>query len=448
VEQRRSPQVASLFHDWREAPGPPADFVWRGRGGDFPLYFGSRVADESATMFDTIQPAAPDSILGLTDAWKADANPLKVNLGVGVYKDAAGNTPILASVKAAEALILQTAITKSYMPISGAPEYARCVQELIFGASHELIGAARARTAHTPGGTAALRAGADFLKKVVPDATVWVSAPTWANHKGVFAAAGIPSADYPYYDAASKGLDFARMEAALEKVPAGDIVLLHACCHNPSGVDLTAEQWQRVAAIAARRGWLPFLDFAYQGYGDGLEQDRAGVLALAAVCPEFLVASSFSKNFGLYQDRTGALTLVAASAVAANHAFSHVEIVIRVNYSNPPAHGGLIVSRILSDATLCAQWLAELTAMRQHIAATRIEFVRALASHGVPGDFSFIARQKGMFSFSGLSDAQVRFLRDAKSIYIVGGGRINVAGITPRNLEYLCTAMRDALAIP
>jgi aspartate/tyrosine/aromatic aminotransferase len=370
-----------------------------------------------------------------------------VNLGVGVYKDDAGNTPILASVKAAEAAILHAATTKSYMPISGAPEYARCVQDLIFGEVHEIVRSARARTAHTPGGTAALRAGADFLKKVSPNATVWLSSPTWANHKGVFGAAGFPSADYPYYDAAGRGLDFARMQEALEKVPAGDIVLLHACCHNPSGVDLNGEQWGTVAAIAARRGWLPLLDFAYQGYGDGLEQDRAGLLALAAVCPEFMVASSFSKNFGLYQDRTGALTLVAGSAAAANSGFSHVEVAIRVNYSNPPAHGGLIVTRILTDKALRGQWLAELTAMREHIAATRVQFVAALASHGVPGDFSFIARQKGMFSFSGLSDAQVGFLRDARSIYIVGGGRINVAGITSKNLEYLCTSIRDSLAV-
>jgi aspartate/tyrosine/aromatic aminotransferase len=397
-------------------------------------------------MFDTILAAPPDSILGLTDAWKKDPNPNKVNLGVGVYKDDAGNTPILVSVKAAEAAILQSATTKSYMPIGGAPEYARCVQEMVFGDAHEIVLSSRARTAHTPGGTAALRAGADFLKKVVPNATVWMSAPTWANHKGVFAAAGFTNQDYPYYDAAGKGLDFTRMQAALENIPAGDIVLLHACCHNPSGVDLNSEQWQTVAAIAARRGWLPFLDFAYQGYGDGLEEDRAGVLAVAAVCPEFMVASSFSKNFGLYQDRTGALTLVAATAAAAGNAFSNVEIAIRVNYSNPPAHGGLIVSRILTDDKLRAQWLGELTSMREHIAATRAKFVAALASYGVAGDFSFITRQKGMFSFSGLSDAQVKFLRDAKSIYIVGGGRINVAGITSKNLEYLCTSIREALA--
>jgi aspartate/tyrosine/aromatic aminotransferase len=397
-------------------------------------------------MFDAIALAPPDAILGLTDAWKKDPNPLKVNLGVGVFKDDLGNTPILPSVKAAEAAILSGATTKSYMPISGAPDYGKLVQDMIFGADHAVIKAQRARTAHTPGGTAALRVGGDFLKKVLPNATVWVSAPTWANHKGVFGAAGFKTADYAYYDPATKGLDFARLQEALEKVPAGDVVLLHACCHNPTGVDLTPAQWTTVAEIASRRGWLPFLDFAYQGYGDGLEQDRAGVLALAAVCPEFLVASSFSKNFGLYQDRTGALTVVAGSASVAEAAFSNVEIAIRVNYSNPPAHGGLIVTRILSDAALRTQWMGELTAMREHIAALRTKFVAALGQHGVAGDFSFIQRQKGMFSFSGLSDAQVKFLREKKSIYIVGGGRINVAGITSKNMEYLCLSIREALA--
>jgi aspartate aminotransferase/aromatic-amino-acid transaminase len=272
-----------------------------------------------------------------------------------------------------------------------------------------------------------------------------MSSPTWANHKGVFSAAGFKTADYPYYDPATKGLNATALMEALEKVPAGDIVLLHACCHNPTGVDLSIEQWAQVAQIAARRGWLPFLDFAYQGYGDGLETDRAGVLALAAACPEFLVASSFSKNFGLYQDRTGALTLVAANATSAANAFSNVEIVIRVNYSNPPAHGGLIVAKILGDATLRSQWLGELDAMREHIAATRADFVKALAEYQVPGDFSFITRQKGMFSFSGLSDAQVKFLKETKSIYIVGGGRINVAGITGKNLAYLCESIREAI---
>lgn len=396
-------------------------------------------------MYSTCTAAPPDAILGLTEAWKADPNPRKINLGVGVFKDEQGRTPILQSVKEAEAHILSIATTKSYMPIAGAPEYRDQVQSMILGAGHPVIAAKRAHTAHTPGGTAALRVGADFLKKFAPNATVWVSAPTWANHKGVFQSAGFAVKEYRYYDPATKGLDFAGLIAALEAVPAGDIVLLHACCHNPTGVDLEAGQWREVAALAARRGWLPFLDFAYQGYGDGLEADRAGLLALAAACPELLVASSFSKNFGLYQDRTGALTLIGADAAGAAVAFSHVEIAIRVNYSNPPAHGGLIVSTILGDPARRARWERELTAMREHIARTRRTFVDALAAHGVPGDFGFIARQKGMFSFSGLTDAQVKFLREKKSIFIVGGGRINVAGITPGNLEYLCSSIREAL---
>lgn len=396
-------------------------------------------------MFESIIPAPPDAILGLTEAWKNDPNPLKVNLGVGVFKDDAGNTPILAAVKAAEETILREAVTKSYMPISGAPAYGACVRELLFGSGHEVLSADRGRTAHTPGGTGALRVGADFLKKLAPQATVWMSAPTWANHKGVFGAAGFASKDYPYYDPATKGLAFARMCETLETVPAGDVVLLHACCHNPSGVDPDADQWRTVADIAARRGWLPFLDFAYQGYGDGLVEDRASLLAFAAVCPELLVASSFSKNFGLYQDRTGALTLVAGSAKEAAAAFSHVETIVRVLYSNPPAHGGLIVQTILSNAALRAQWVDELDAMRHHIATLRTRFVAALAEHGVPGDFSFIERQKGMFSFSGLSDAQVTFLKESKSIYMVGGGRINVAGITSGNLDYLCGSIKEAL---
>lgn len=397
-------------------------------------------------MFENIPAAPPDAILGLTEAWKNDPNPKKVNLGVGVFKDDQGNTPILASVKAAERLLVEKATTKSYMPIAGAPDYRKAVQDMVFGAGHPVIADNRVRTAHTPGGTAGLRVGADFLKKVLPDATVWVSSPTWANHKGVFNAAGFKTADYAYYNPATKGLDFDAMRAALAKVPAGDIVLLHACCHNPTGVDLAPAQWSEVASMAATAGWLPFLDFAYQGYGDGLAEDRAGVLALSAKCPELLVASSFSKNFGLYQDRTGALSLVASNADAADRAFSNVEIAIRVNYSNPPAHGGLIVSTILGDAALSKQWTDELTAMRLHIASLRKTFVAALSSHGVPGDFSFIERQKGMFSFSGLSDAQVKFLREKKSIYIVGGGRINVAGITSKNLAYLCESIREAIA--
>ncbi len=396
-------------------------------------------------MLEHITAAPPDAILGLTEAFKLDANPLKVNLGAGVFVDEQGRTPILASVKAAEAALLAETKSKSYMPIAGDPQYRRLAQELVFGADHPALAAGRVQTAHTPGGTAALRVGADFLHKFFPQATVWLSQPTWANHRGVFAAAGFAVKEYAYYNATTKDLDTPALLAALKTIPAGDIVLLHACCHNPTGVDLTPAAWQEVAAIAAERRWLPFVDFAYQGYGDGLEADRTGVLALAARCPEMLISSSFSKNFGLYQERTGALTLLGAEAQSAAAVFSNIEIAIRVNYSNPPAHGGLIVRQILSTPALAQQWRAELDAMRAHIHGVRQKFVDALQQHGVPGDYSFIARQKGMFSFSGLTAAQVAWLRDHKSIYIVGGGRINVAGITPKNLEYLCTAIAAAL---
>lgn len=396
-------------------------------------------------MFEHLTSAPPDAILGLTEAWKKDPNPLKVNLGVGIYKDNQGQTPVLESVKTAEARILASASSKSYMPIGGQPEYGRMVQDLILGEEHPAISEGRIRTAHTPGGTGGLRVGADFLKKVKGNATVWVSRPTWANHKGIFEAAGFTVKEYSYYDSATRGLDFDGMSADLDKIPEGDIVVLHVCCHNPSGVDLTDEQWSQVSEIAAKRKWMPFLDFAYQGFGAGIEEDRAGLLAMVKSCPELLVSSSFSKNFGLYQDRTGALSLIAANRTNAETAFSHVEIAIRVNYSNPPAHGGLIVSAILSDEILKTQWLEELSAMRHRIADVRSQFVQALKNQGIKTDFSFIERQKGMFSFSGLTDDQVAFLREKKSIYIVKGGRINVAGITSQNIGYLCGSIAEVM---
>ena len=396
-------------------------------------------------MFEHLTSAPPDAILGLTEAWKKDPNPLKVNLGVGIYKDNQGQTPVLESVKTAEARILASASSKSYMPIGGQPEYGRMVQDLILGEEHPAISEGRIRTAHTPGGTGGLRVGADFLKKVKGNATVWVSRPTWANHKGIFEAAGFTVKEYSYYDSATRGLDFDGMSADLDKIPEGDIVVLHVCCHNPSGVDLTDEQWSQVSEIAAKRKWMPFLDFAYQGFGAGIEEDRAGLLAMVKSCPELLVSSSFSKNFGLYQDRTGALSLIAANRTIAETAFSHVEIAIRVNYSNPPAHGGLIVSAILSDEILKTQWLEELSAMRHRIADVRSQFVQALKNQGIKTDFSFIERQKGMFSFSGLTDDQVAFLREKKSIYIVKGGRINVAGITSQNIGYLCGSIAEVM---
>ncbi len=398
------------------------------------------------SIFASIPSAPPDAILGLTEAFNKDSAPNKINLGVGVYKDKSGETPILESVKTAEARILAATVSKSYMPIGGSPVYRQAVQEMLFGKDHPVLREDRARTAHTPGGTGGLRVGADFLKKQYPNATVWTSTPTWANHKGIFSAAGFQLADYRYYDPATKGLNEEAMLEDLASVPAGDIVLLHVCCHNPTGVDPSPAMWTEIGKLAAEKGWLPFLDFAYQGFGAGVNEDRAGLLEIAGACRELVVASSFSKNFGLYQDRTGALTLVGDHADIAEKAFSNVEIAIRTNYSNPPAHGGLIVETILADDSLTDTWLKELEGMRNRIAAVRNDFVDRLSAKGVDRDFSFIKQQNGMFSFSGLSDEHVAALRDRFSIYIVKGGRINVAGITPSNIDYLCDAVATVLA--
>lgn len=396
-------------------------------------------------MWKNIEAAPADAILGLTEAFKKDSNPRKVNLGVGVYKDDKGATPILKCIKAAERKLAETQATKGYLPISGDPTYAAKVQALLFGEDSEVLSSGRVMTAHTPGGTGALRVGADLLGKFKPNSTVWVSNPTWANHKGIFAAANFGIADYPYYNPATKGVDFDAMLAALEAVPATDVVLLHVCCHNPTGVDLSDAQWDQVVAVAQAKGWTPFLDFAYQGFGAGIEVDRAAVGKFAAAGIDFLVASSFSKNFGLYNERTGALTLVSPSAAEADVAMSHLKATIRVNYSNPPAHGGLAASAVLSDPELYDQWVGEVAEMRERIKAMRTALVDGLAARGVEGDFSFIKTQRGMFSFSGLSDTVVAWLRENKGIYIVKGGRINLAGLTSGNIDYVCDSIAEAL---
>lgn len=396
-------------------------------------------------MWQDIQAAPADSILGLTDAFRKDPSVQKVNLGVGVYKDEAGKTPILKCVKAAEKILVEQEATKSYLPISGDPVYAAEVQKLLFGKSAEVITSGRAVTAHAPGGTGALRVGGDLLKKFYPDAKVWLSNPTWANHNGVFKTAGFELAEYDYYNPASRSVDFSAMMDSLENIPADDIVLFHACCHNPSGVDLTPAQWKEVAAIGKDKGWIPFLDFAYQGFGESVEADRCGIEAFAATGIDFFIASSFSKNFGLYNERVGALTIVSPTAQEAAVAMSHLKTTIRVIYSNPPAHGGLVVATILSNPKLHAQWLGELAGMRDRIKAMRVALVKGLAARGVEGDFSSIAKQRGMFSFSGLSSDIVAWLRSNKSIYVVGGGRINLAGLTKANIDYVCDAIAEAL---
>ncbi len=396
-------------------------------------------------MWKSITAAPADAIFGLTEAFKQDNNPNKVNLGAGVYKDNSGITPILASVKEAERRMLGEEQTKSYLPISGDPVYGDCVQRLLFGTQSEVVKSGRAVTAHAPGGTGALRIGAELIKKFNPNSSVWISSPTWANHNGVFAAAGFDIKSYPYYDGETRGLKYAELLDTLKRVPAGDVVLLHACCHNPSGVDLEGEQWAEIATLSAERGWIAFLDFAYQGFGDSVEADRRSVEEFAATGTDFFVASSFSKNFGLYNERTGAITVVSSTPHEAAVAKSHLDLTVRVCYSNPPAHGGLIVKTVLSNPELEQSWRQELAGMCSRIVAMRSALVDGLAARGVTQDFSYIKQQRGMFSFSGLADETVAWLKENKGIYVVGGGRINVAGLTTANIDYVCDSIAEAL---
>ncbi|MEL4483792.1 amino acid aminotransferase [Shewanella algae] len=396
-------------------------------------------------IFSQITAAPADPILGLTEAFKADPRTDKVNLGVGIYKDEAGQTPVLKSVKLAEAKLLEEEKTKSYLGIEGVALYNQAVQQLLFGKDNAIIAEGRAVTAQAPGGTGSLRVAAEFVLSNTDSKTIWISNPTWANHKNIFETAGLEIKEYSYYRAETHDLDFDAMMTDLQQASEGDLVLLHGCCHNPTGIDLNINQWQQVAKLCAEKGLVPLFDFAYQGFGSGIEEDAQGLRAVAAVVPELLVANSFSKNFGLYNERIGAVTLVAKDSESAVRAFSQVKRTIRANYSNPPAHGAMIVSTILNDGELNALWQQELTEMRQRIASMRTLFVESLKAEGVDRDFSFISRQNGMFSFSGLNKEQVARLKDEFGVYIVGSGRISVAGMTKTNMPVICKAIAKVL---
>lgn len=392
-------------------------------------------------MFESISAAPADPILGLADLFRADDRPEKINLGIGVYKDETGKTPVLTSVKKAEQYLLENETTKNYLSIDGLADFARCTQALLFGNHSPLITAGRARTAQTPGGTGALRVAADFLATQTSVKRVWISNPSWPNHNNVFKAAGLEVCEYHYYDPANHTLDFDGMLASLKQVQPGDVVLFHGCCHNPTGIDPTAGQWQQLAQLSQANGWLPLFDFAYQGFARGLDEDAEGLRIFAASHQELIVASSYSKNFGLYNERVGAITLVAADASVADTAFSQVKYTIRANYSNPPAHGAAIVATILGNDTLRTIWEQELSDMRQRIQRMRQLFVNTLAEKGAQRDFSFIIKQNGMFSFSGLTKDQVIRLREEFGVYAVNSGRVNVAGMTPDNMSALCEAI-------
>jgi aspartate/tyrosine/aromatic aminotransferase len=405
-------------------------------------------------MFQSVQPAPPDAILGLTEAFKADPKPDKINLAVGVYKDEQGNTPTLAAVTAAEKWLLDNEPTKSYLGIDGSPGYGKATRRLLFGDDSDLVDHGRAVTFQCPGGTGALRVAGDYLANNHAGTTLWLSDPTWANHHAIFNAAGLPTKTYAYLDSKTNTLDFEAMTRAFLEVKPGDVVLLHGCCHNPTGVDPSLDQWRQIAQRLKDIGALPLIDFAYQGFAVDVADDAAGLREVLAICDEVLICSSYSKNFGLYRERVGALTVVAGDDTQASAVQSQVKTAIRRNYSNPPAHGALVVERILSDADLTEQWLTELAQMRSRINGMRTSLRQALDDRGVilgdlnapDGGNAFIEQQNGMFTMSGLTKEQVATLKAEHAIYIVGSGRINVAGITPSNLDKLCDAIAAVVA--
>ena len=399
----------------------------------------------SSSPFAHIEQAPPDPIIGLTEAFSNDSNPAKVNLGVGVYQDATGKVPVLKVVRAAEARFYEQEATKSYLPIDGLAVYNKEVQKLLFGADAQVLAEGRAVTVQGLGGTGSLKIGADFIKRFLPEAQIWISNPSWENHQMLFESAGFKVNSYPYYDPETHGLNFNGMLETLKTLPAQSVVVLHACCHNPTGVDLSNEQWALVIDVVKERNLVPFLDFAYQGFGASLEADAFAVRAFAESGLQCLIASSFSKSFGLYRERVGALTVLTASSEESKRVLSQVKRVIRTNFSNPPSHGAQIVALALSDPVLRAQWEAELTEMRERIQQMRGKFVAMLREKGIEQDFSFIQQQRGMFSYSGLNPEQVKTLREKNSLYIVGSGRICLAAMNDNNIGAICEAIADVL---
>jgi aromatic-amino-acid transaminase len=400
----------------------------------------------SASLFTAIEMAPRDPILGITDAFNADKNPAKTNLGVGVYYDDNGKVPLLECVRKAEAELAAKLAPRTYLPIDGLAAYDKAVQELVFGADSAVVQEKRAITVQALGGTGALKLGADFLKHFSPASTqVWISDPSWENHRALFEMAGFTVNNYPYYDAATRGVNFAGMLDALKTMPAGSVVLLHACCHNPTGADLTADQWTEVINVVIARGLVPFLDMAYQGFGDGIEEDGKVVRRFAEAGGPLFVSNSFSKSFSLYGERVGALSIVAASGEEATRVLSQLKRVVRTNYSNPPIHGGQVVAIALASPELRALWEKELAEMRVRIREMRELFVAKLKEKAPAHDFDFVVKQRGMFSYSGLTKAQVERLRNEYSIYAVETGRICVAALNTKNIDAVVDAIAKVL---
>ncbi len=399
----------------------------------------------NSPLLAAVEMAPRDPILGVTEAFVADTRPNKVNLGVGVYCDDNGKVPVLECVRLAEQKLAATAAPHSYLPIDGLQAYDRAVQAELFGADSETIRAGRAVTVQALGGTGGLKIGADLLRRIDPGAEVWISDPSWENHRALFEYAGFTVNTYPYYDTVTHGVNFDAMSAALQKLPAGAIVVLHACCHNPTGADLSPTQWERVLEIVNARGLVPFLDIAYQGFAENLDADAAAVRRFAQACPFTLVASSFSKSLSLYGERVGALSIATGNADESARVLSQLKRVIRTNYSNPPLFGGQTVASVLTTPELRKQWDGELGQMRDRIKVMRRQFVEKVRAIRADFDFNFIIEQRGMFSYSGLTKEQVLRLRSEHAIYAIDSGRICVAALNSKNIDYVAKAVASVL---
>jgi aspartate aminotransferase len=396
-------------------------------------------------LFQQLKRLNPDTILGLMAKFRADPSPLKVDLGVGVYRDLTGNTPVLASVRRAEQAVLAAQTTKSYVAAAGREEFNSAVEEMVLGSSHSARGDRRARTVQTPGGCGALRVGAELIRAAAPEVTVHISDPTWGNHTPLLGSSGLRLERYPYYEAAAHQLRFSAMLERLDRAAEGDVVLIHACCHNPTGADLDPAQWQELAQLLARRRLVPFLDLAYQGFAVDLDVDAAGVRLVTALVPEALVAISFSKNLGLYRERVGALIVIGENETRADACLSHVLQIARSIYSMPPDHGAAIAAHIFASTTLKGEWIEELDLMRTRIADMRGLLAQHLCKATGDASFDFIRTQRGMFSLLGVSAQAVERLRDRHHIYMTPDSRMNLAGIMPHNASYVAESIAAEL---
>ena len=397
------------------------------------------------SIFSAVEMAPRDPILGLNEAFNADARTTKVNLGVGVYFDDSGKIPLLNAVKAAEKARLESMPSRGYQPIDGLGAYNQAVQGMLFGKESPLLAEGKVVTVQALGGTGALKVGADYLQRLLPEATVYISDPSWENHRGIFENAGFAVDTYPYYDVTTRGVDFSAMKACLMTLPARSIIVLHACCHNPTGADLSEAQWGEVIEVARERNLVPFIDMAYQGFADGIKEDAVALNLFVASGLQFFVSTSYSKSFSLYGERVGALSVVTASKDESARVLSQIKRLIRSNYSNPPIHGGAIVAAVLASPELRQMWEAELVQMRERIKVMRTSLVDKLKAKGVAQDFSFVIKQRGMFSYTGLSAEQVARMQSEFGVYAVNTGRVCIAALNSKNIDHVAGAIAAVL---